>query len=105
MKPRNIIIDTDPGIDDAAAITIAVRNPALNVQLISTVAANVEVEKTTQNALKLMEFFGGGYTSRQRLRRAFAEEVGTVSGDSRCQRDGRLRFSRGKETALAEARR
>lgn len=39
MKPRNIIIDTDPGIDDAAAITIAVRNPALNVQLISTVAA------------------------------------------------------------------
>ena len=56
MKPRTIIIDTDPGIDDAAAITIAVRNPALNVQLISTVAANVEVEKTTQNALKLMEF-------------------------------------------------
>ncbi|WP_419024893.1 ribonucleoside hydrolase RihC [Emergencia sp.] len=56
MKPRNIIIDTDPGIDDAAAITIAVRNAALNVKLISTVAANVEVEKTTENALKLMEF-------------------------------------------------
>ncbi len=63
MKPRNIIIDTDPGIDDAAAITIAVRNPALNVQLISTVAANVEVEKTTQNALKLMEFWRRIYQS------------------------------------------
>ena len=56
MKQRDIIIDTDPGIDDAAAITIAARNPALNVKLISTVAANVEVEKTTANALKLMEF-------------------------------------------------
>lgn len=105
MKPRNIIIDTDPGIDDAAAITIAVRNPALNVQLISTVAANVEVEKTTQNALKLMEFLEADIPVAKGCDAPLPEEVGTVSGDSRCQRDGRLRFSRGKETALAEARR
>lgn len=55
MKPRSIIFDTDPGIDDAAAIVIAVRNPNLNVKLLSTVGANVEVEKTTMNALRLVE--------------------------------------------------
>lgn len=56
MKARPIIFDTDPGIDDAAAIVIAVRNPQLDVKLISTVGANVEVEKTTANALHLVEF-------------------------------------------------
>lgn len=55
MKPRPIIFDTDPGIDDAAAIVIAVRNPNLNVKLLSTVGANVEIEKTTMNALRLVE--------------------------------------------------
>lgn len=58
MKPRPIIIDTDPGIDDAAAIAIAILNPGLEVKLLSTVGANVEVEKTTLNALRLVEFFG-----------------------------------------------
>ncbi len=58
MEKRSIIIDTDPGIDDAAAITLAIRNENFDVKLLSTVAANVEVEKTTQNALKLVEFLG-----------------------------------------------
>lgn len=56
MKPRPIIFDTDPGIDDAAAIVIAARNRNLDVKLLSTVGANVEVEKTTMNALRLTEF-------------------------------------------------
>ncbi|MGN0658529.1 MAG: ribonucleoside hydrolase RihC [Emergencia sp.] len=56
MKRKPIIIDTDPGIDDAAALVIALRNPQLDVKLLSTVAANVEVDKTTANALKLTEF-------------------------------------------------
>ena len=51
---RKIIIDTDPGIDDAAAIAIAMFSPELDVQLISTVSGNVNVEKTTHNALRLM---------------------------------------------------
>lgn len=57
-KPRKIIIDTDPGIDDAVAIAAAVFNEDLQVELISTVAGNVSVEKTTNNALRLVEFFG-----------------------------------------------
>lgn len=54
---RKIIIDTDPGIDDAVAIALAIRSKQLDVKLISTVSGNVDVEKTTSNALKLVEFF------------------------------------------------
>lgn len=54
---RKIIIDTDPGIDDAVAIALAVKSDKLDVQLITTIAGNVDVNKTTKNALKLMEFF------------------------------------------------
>ena len=54
---RQVILDMDPGIDDAAAIAVAVNHPELNVSLITTVAGNVSVDKTTKNALKLLEFF------------------------------------------------
>ncbi|MEF3840714.1 nucleoside hydrolase, partial [Enterococcus faecalis] len=57
-KKRPIIIDTDPGIDDAVALAIALNHPNLEVHLITTVAGNVDVEKTTNNALKLVDFFG-----------------------------------------------
>jgi len=52
-----IIMATDPGIDDAAAITIALNHPDLDLQLLTTVAGNVTVDKTTLNALKLTRFF------------------------------------------------
>lgn len=53
-----IIIDTDPGIDDAVAIGVALHHEALDVKLLSTVAGNVSVDQTSRNALKLVEFFG-----------------------------------------------
>jgi non-specific riboncleoside hydrolase len=40
-----IILDTDPGIDDAAAIAAALFAPELDLQLMTTVAGNVSVEK------------------------------------------------------------
>ena len=52
-----IIMDTDPGIDDAAALTMALNNPELDLKLITTVAGNVTVDKTTINALKIVHFF------------------------------------------------
>ena len=52
-----IIIDTDPGIDDAAAIALALSHTKFDVKMISTVNGNVGVEKTTANALKLKAFF------------------------------------------------
>lgn len=52
-----IIIDTDPGIDDATAISIALNHPDLDVKMLTTVNGNVGIEKTTANALKLTQFF------------------------------------------------
>lgn len=58
MKPTPIIIDTDPGIDDAIAIAFALFSDELDVKLITTVAGNVGVEYTTYNALRLVTYFG-----------------------------------------------
>ena len=41
MNKRPIIIDTDPGIDDAVAIAIALFSGELDVRLLTTVAGNV----------------------------------------------------------------
>ncbi len=52
---RPIIIDTDPGIDDALAILLALASPELDLRALVTVAGNVRLELCTQNALKLRE--------------------------------------------------
>lgn len=54
---KKIIIDTDPGIDDAAALTVALNNPELEVLMLSTVAGNVNLDYTTENAKKILDFF------------------------------------------------
>ncbi|MCB5161280.1 nucleoside hydrolase [Marinomonas algarum] len=52
---RKIIIDTDPGIDDAMAILFAFQAPQLEVLGLTTTFGNVSVELATQNAIKLTE--------------------------------------------------
>lgn len=54
---RPIIIDTDPGIDDAVALGIALFARELDVRLITTVSGNVGIEHVTNNALKLLTFW------------------------------------------------
>ncbi len=56
MEKRKLIIDTDPGIDDAAAIAVLLSEPSLDVRLIASVSGNVGIEHTTNNALKLLTF-------------------------------------------------
>lgn len=59
MTPRKIIIDTDPGQDDAVAILLALASPEeLDVLAITTVAGNVPLDLTTLNALKMVELAG-----------------------------------------------
>ncbi|BFH71551.1 MAG: ribonucleoside hydrolase RihC [Paenibacillus dendritiformis] len=58
VKKIPVILDTDPGIDDAVAIAAALFHERIDVRLITTVAGNVGLDKTTNNALKLLEFFG-----------------------------------------------
>ncbi|WP_417243640.1 nucleoside hydrolase [Celeribacter sp.] len=55
---RNIIIDTDPGQDDAVAILLALSSPEVHVLGITTVAGNVPIARTTENALKVCEVAG-----------------------------------------------
>lgn len=55
---RTIIIDCDPGIDDAIAILMALAAPELNVIGITTVSGNVGVDTTTRNALSLLALAG-----------------------------------------------
>ncbi|MCQ6561375.1 nucleoside hydrolase [Paenibacillus mendelii] len=55
---RKIIIDCDPGHDDAIAILLGAANPNVELVGITTVAGNAEVEKTTVNALKVCEIAG-----------------------------------------------
>jgi non-specific riboncleoside hydrolase len=57
MIRQPIIIDTDPGIDDAVAIAIALFSDKLDVKLITTVAGNVSLDKVTANTLKLLSFY------------------------------------------------
>jgi len=53
-----ILIDCDPGHDDAIAILLALASPELELVGISTVAGNQTLDKTTRNALKVLELAG-----------------------------------------------
>jgi len=55
---KRIIIDTDPGVDDALAFLLAFSSPEIHVEAITTVDGNVDVEKGTRNARQLLEFLG-----------------------------------------------
>lgn len=55
--PR-IILDTDPGIDDALAFFLALASPEIQLEAITTVSGNVHVEHTTRNALALLTLAG-----------------------------------------------
>lgn len=53
--PINIIIDTDPGIDDALAIMLAAASPEVNILGITAVAGNTSLEHTAANAASLAD--------------------------------------------------
>ena len=54
-RPRKILIDTDPGIDDAMAIFYTLESPELEVVGLTTVFGNADTVVTTRNALSLLE--------------------------------------------------
>ena len=55
---RRILLDTDPGVDDALAFLLAFASPEIKVEAVTTVDGNVDVEKGTRNARQLLEFLG-----------------------------------------------
>lgn len=52
---KRIIVDTDPGIDDAAALLMGLGSPELHIEAITTVFGNASVEHNTLNALRILE--------------------------------------------------
>ncbi len=52
---RRIVIDCDPGIDDAQAIMMAYKYSGVHIEAITTVAGNVGVDHTSENALKILD--------------------------------------------------
>lgn len=53
-----LILDTDPGLDDALALFLALASPEVQLEAITTVSGNVHVDLTTRNALTLLELAG-----------------------------------------------
>ena len=56
MVPTSIILDCDPGIDDAVAILLALGSPELRLEAITTVAGNTSLKNATANALRVLEW-------------------------------------------------
>ena len=52
--PKKVIIDTDPGTDDALAILLALNSPELDVRALTVVPGNVTAQQGLENALKLV---------------------------------------------------
>jgi purine nucleosidase len=56
--PRRVIIDTDPGTDDAMAIILALNSPEFKVEALTVVPGNVEARQGLENALKIVSLAG-----------------------------------------------
>jgi inosine-uridine nucleoside N-ribohydrolase len=58
MTSAPILIDCDPGHDDAIALLLALASPELELLGVTTVAGNQTLEKTTANAIRVLDFVG-----------------------------------------------
>ncbi|HXO35064.1 MAG TPA: nucleoside hydrolase [Candidatus Acidoferrales bacterium] len=58
ITPRRVIIDTDPGTDDAMAIILALNSPELKVEALTVVPGNVDGRQGLENALKIVSLAG-----------------------------------------------
>lgn len=55
ISPKKIVIDCDPGVDDAIALLLAFASPELNVLGVTTVAGNIPLSLTQKNARRICE--------------------------------------------------
>lgn len=57
LKKINCIIDTDPGVDDTAALALSLYDDFMDIKLVTTVCGNLNIDKVTRNALHILEKF------------------------------------------------
>lgn len=58
MTPRKLILDVDTGTDDAVAIMLAALHPDLDLLACTSVNGNIEIQYTTDNTLRVLDFIG-----------------------------------------------
>lgn len=61
MPPKRIIIDTDPGVDDALTFLLALASPEIQLEALTTTQGNVTADKATRNALSVLELGRGSH--------------------------------------------
>lgn len=54
MARIRVLLDCDPGVDDALAVALAFRSPELEVVALTTVSGNVPVEQATRNVRRIL---------------------------------------------------
>jgi purine nucleosidase len=55
MIQKRIIIDTDPGVDDSLTFLLALASPEIQLEALTTICGNIGIDKTTRNALAVLE--------------------------------------------------
>ncbi len=78
VKKIPVIINCDPGIDDAVALLIAVKSEKLDIKLIATDVGNVDTKQSAKNTLNILEMIG-------------AENIPVIAGDGECFAEERPR--------------
>ena len=84
-QAAKVIIDTDPGVDDAIAILMALASPSIEIIGLTTVGGNVPLARTTRNSLALLEYIG-------------RSDIPVARGSSRPVK-GRFRYAKGVHSA------
>ena len=81
LNPKRLLIDCDPGLDDAIALALAARAPEIEIFAITTAAGNAEIDRVTDNALSLAASFGlkcpiyAGAAAPMRLKPHYATQI------------------------------
>lgn len=99
QKRTPILIDCDPGVDDAFAIALAASCPALEITAITAVEGNVPAKITRKNALCLSELFDlpcrVGFGAEKPLKKAYDKDASAVHGEGGV---GEVRFEEPKRS-------
>lgn len=108
-EPTPVIVDTDPGVDDAVAILMLLANPAWKVLGFTTTAGNVPLARATRNTLALLEYVGRtdipvyrGAARPVRGRYAYSRDFHSTSGLTRRLPDPTVRPSQIKAVPFLE---
>ncbi|WP_037029892.1 nucleoside hydrolase [Psychrilyobacter atlanticus] len=76
---QKIILDCDPGMDDALAIIIGLADKNIDMLGITTVAGNVELSHTTRNALNLLEYLNEEIDVYRGLKKPLTRDLHTAT--------------------------